>query len=450
MYALGKNGVEDKTWSKIKELNENLCASVKTKFGETREIKCKDSIRQGGVLSPVMYATMMDEIAKEITRNNLGITVNENSKIGCLLWMDDVALIANKEQEMQAMLDITNAIAEDYHIVFGKEKSKVLCMNGSTQRSFKIGLQEIEPCDKYKYLGVMMNKKNNLQDHIKEVKKKAEGAFQIAMTIAGCVDLKGIEMRTMWQLLESCIIPIIIYGGEACRSTKKEKKEWNKVLDDLIKRLILVPTTTPREIIYLESGLLDIEHTIMKNKLNLRQRIEEKGTETQKVIIKDITKNSWNEELKKTLEESQIESDQTKKDKENRKQTIKRIMVQKMRDQEQNKSKVKFYIENNKDLSGKRKKYLDECNRWEASHILKARARMINVKANYKGKFRDTICRFCQLQEETQIHIMEECEQINREEMPVINRNDLFQEDTVKLKETAKVIQKIESLLKLV
>ena len=37
-----------------------------------------------------------------------------------------------------------------------------------------------------------MNKKNNLQDHIKEVKKKAE-----AMTIAGCVDLKGIEMRTI-------------------------------------------------------------------------------------------------------------------------------------------------------------------------------------------------------------------------------------------------------------
>ena len=76
----------------------------------------------------MMYATIMDEIAKIITRNNLGITVNDNSKIGRLLWIDDMALIVNKEEEMQEMLDITNEIAEDYRITFGKEKSKVWCM----------------------------------------------------------------------------------------------------------------------------------------------------------------------------------------------------------------------------------------------------------------------------------------------------------------------------------
>ena len=41
-------------------------AKIKTKDGMTREINIKDSIRQGGVLSVLKYATVMDEIAKEI------------------------------------------------------------------------------------------------------------------------------------------------------------------------------------------------------------------------------------------------------------------------------------------------------------------------------------------------------------------------------------------------
>jgi hypothetical protein len=95
MYVMHKEGVKDKTWGKIKDLNENLTARVETKHGPTREIKIKDSIRQGGVLSVIMYAAIMDEISKEIKEKNLGMEINPGEKIGCLLWMDDVALIAD-------------------------------------------------------------------------------------------------------------------------------------------------------------------------------------------------------------------------------------------------------------------------------------------------------------------------------------------------------------------
>ncbi len=35
---------------------------------------------------------MIDEISKELTKKDLGIEL-DNKKLGCLLWMDDVALI---------------------------------------------------------------------------------------------------------------------------------------------------------------------------------------------------------------------------------------------------------------------------------------------------------------------------------------------------------------------
>ena len=67
---------------------------------------------------------------------------------------------------------------------------------------------------KYKYLGEMLNKKNNLEDHtIDTIKKKVEAAIRTTFHVAGDDNYRGIEMDTIWTLLETCIIPIITHGG---------------------------------------------------------------------------------------------------------------------------------------------------------------------------------------------------------------------------------------------
>ena len=68
MHVLFKQGLNDSHWTIVKKLNKNLTAKLQTKYGLTREIHIKDSIRQGGVLSTTMYGILMDEINKEITK----------------------------------------------------------------------------------------------------------------------------------------------------------------------------------------------------------------------------------------------------------------------------------------------------------------------------------------------------------------------------------------------
>ena len=57
LYVLNKRGLETENWQITNDINTNLTAIIKTKYGNTREIKTRDSIRQGGVLSVIMYAT---------------------------------------------------------------------------------------------------------------------------------------------------------------------------------------------------------------------------------------------------------------------------------------------------------------------------------------------------------------------------------------------------------
>jgi hypothetical protein len=118
----------------ISNLNSNLKAQIKTKHGLTEIISIKNSIRQGGVLSGALYALLMDEIAKEIQTHNIGIDLhNTTLKIGCLLWMDDVALFHHNPYELQKMLNTTEQVASKYRIEFGEPKSKILII-GKTKK----------------------------------------------------------------------------------------------------------------------------------------------------------------------------------------------------------------------------------------------------------------------------------------------------------------------------
>ena len=95
----------------------------------------------------------MDEINKEIQEIDLGIEISDTpTKMACLLWMDDVLLLERKPKEKQKLLDITEKVAEKYHIKFGKEKSQSLTIGKTNkQPKFTLRQMQVEPTEKYKY-----------------------------------------------------------------------------------------------------------------------------------------------------------------------------------------------------------------------------------------------------------------------------------------------------------
>ena len=70
--------------------------------------------------------------------------------------------------------------------------------------------------------------------HISEIKGKAEAAYQTMLAIAGNNRFHNIQMKAIWKMLETCIIPILTYGGETRTPTKKENKDINNILDFII------------------------------------------------------------------------------------------------------------------------------------------------------------------------------------------------------------------------
>ena len=95
LYVFNKRGIEAENWQITNHLDTNRTTTIQTKYSNTREIKRRDSIRQGGVLSVLMYATVMNAIAAEVNKSELGVSTNNTThpKLWCLLYMADVGLI---------------------------------------------------------------------------------------------------------------------------------------------------------------------------------------------------------------------------------------------------------------------------------------------------------------------------------------------------------------------
>ena len=131
---------------------------------------------------------------------------------------------------------------------------------------FTLGGMNLKYTDKYKYLGYVQNNQNNLEDHIKATKAKVENTYQTLLAIAGNKNFSNIEMQTIWELTQSCITSTIAYISEIWIPGKTKNEKINRIMDNILKRILMVPQSTPREALYIETGLLDPEAIRLKKK----------------------------------------------------------------------------------------------------------------------------------------------------------------------------------------
>ena len=458
LYVLHKQGIKSRLWKIVKDLNSNLRTTIQTKYGPTRQIHIKDSIRQGGVLSVTLYALMMDEIAKDLKETELGIKIpGSDLRIPCLLWMDDVVLAETETEKSQELLNNTNHTSKKYHIEFGMPKTKYLRTGkNKDQIELKLGDSTIDETDKYTYLGEVNNKNMNLKDQIKIIESKVEAAYQTLIAIAEDQNFKDIKMECVWKLVQTCIIPIITYASETWEPNKGEMKKLNQILDKILKRILMTPEATPREALYIETGLLDIERIMDVKRLNMMARLNRNKSELMAAVLNN-PECKWMKRTKEIMNKYGLEPEDLTGTKDKSKieinQSVSLHFKIKMTQDKEERSKLKFFLEGKSAWKPEEPaEYMTKLTRKQASVIFKARTRMIKVKGNYKNGFPDLTCRACKTEPETQMHVLNECKNLHSQNPTSTNnsdnpdqpeKNDIFSEDPEALRATSMEISDI-------
>lgn len=126
-----------------------------------------NGVKQGGVLSPVLFCLYIDGLLVLLSKAGIGCFIGSNF-VGALAYADDIVLLAPSASAMRKMLAICDSYASEYHIVFNANKSKCLFLVPSTRRflrdslkfcTFFIGDKPVDFVDSFSHLGHLITNK---------------------------------------------------------------------------------------------------------------------------------------------------------------------------------------------------------------------------------------------------------------------------------------------------
>ena len=152
----------------------------------------------------------------------------------------------------------------------------------------------------------------------------------------------------------------------------------------------MVPGSTPKEALYIKSGLLDIETITDKNKIMIGERLKKNGSQLlNEIMKKNTTPGGWNEFLKMTKEKYDISDEDLGKSEYTTRENINKKVAAAFKEaterRTENKSKINYLLEDTKGRTpGPPKPYMLHLGRAQPSTIFKARSRMLPVKITTK------------------------------------------------------------------
>ena len=114
-------GVPQHLISLCQSIYANSQCAVRTSTGTSDNFHIHSGVRQGCVLSPLLFITYIDHIckvAKTTEENNLKDNLNE------LLFADDQALVASSEEELQRQIDRLHQTCHTFNMKINIEKTK--------------------------------------------------------------------------------------------------------------------------------------------------------------------------------------------------------------------------------------------------------------------------------------------------------------------------------------
>ena len=194
-----------------------------------------NGVRQGSVLSPVLFAVYLDGLLAELSGSGVGCYWG-SLFAGAFCYADDIVLLAPCASALRTMLDICSSYAVSHGLEFNANKTQLICFYTSSIRQYtatiffeNIPLQYSEHVTHLGHiLSSNLNDKEDIVRVVKDMNRKANTVlctFGSADPFVKCFLIKSFCLSlygcTLWSLSSSSIKIIEVALNKILR------KVWN-------------------------------------------------------------------------------------------------------------------------------------------------------------------------------------------------------------------------------
>ncbi|CAG5131204.1 unnamed protein product, partial [Candidula unifasciata] len=193
--------------------------------------------RQGCVMSSLLFNLVIDWILKNTVDKTLkGIRWTQFTMLEDLDCADDIALLSDKHEHVQEKSNRLNSITEMVGLRINTKKTKIMT-NSPNQQPVTISNQSLENVEHFTYLGTVVSLLGGREEDIQSRLNKARAAFgnmrQIWKSNSYC---RGTKRR----LYKSIFLPVLLYGAECWRMTKKDAQKLSTFHHTCLRRIIKI------------------------------------------------------------------------------------------------------------------------------------------------------------------------------------------------------------------
>ena len=130
-YKMIIAGIPNKIFQIIYSVYQDTRCRIKFSNGVGNEFFSTCGVKQGDVLSPLLFNFFIDDLVKKLNISNCDPVVIKNISVNSLLYADDIILLSNSENGLQRSLDVLNEFCIDWKLDVNHEKSKVMVFNSN-------------------------------------------------------------------------------------------------------------------------------------------------------------------------------------------------------------------------------------------------------------------------------------------------------------------------------
>ena len=230
-------GIQGQLLENIMALYNVSQSAVKTPDGTSDLFAVNTGVRQGCVLSPLLFNIYIDRISKEANQEIEAQENLENSElytpdeklektsINELLFADDQCLLYNNDSRLQEHVNNLTAICERYNMKINRTKTEIMKVS-RTHGPLNIYLDNtpLKQVQEFKYLGSMITEDGRMD---REIETRCQKANTLIYQLTPLLTHPNIPMTTKQQIINSIFIPTLCYQCQSWTLTKSQLRKIN-------------------------------------------------------------------------------------------------------------------------------------------------------------------------------------------------------------------------------
>ena len=217
IYKLYSNGIGKKMTNIIKMMYKNTKSALKEDGMCSDYFEICRGVRQGDSLSPTLFNIYINDIAELFKSQNSCPLTLETSKIGSLLFADDLLLLSESKEGLQNSIDKLSEYCDKWQLTVNCNKTKTMILYPVNSRkkesvSFVFKNTNIESVSQFKFLGNYITDNGSM---ILSAKQLAQKAMKVLYSIkTHTSNINQLPTKLACHLFDSLVRPLLTYNSE--------------------------------------------------------------------------------------------------------------------------------------------------------------------------------------------------------------------------------------------